>query len=385
VLVPKDADLVPPPIDEYEANSEIACNYNTLKGLVALVQSIYAISTLYDTRGDQIARYGYAAFGLTVSPYVVMSLINLIGGMMTPQYPCLYMVGSSIMDEAQSRPGFYFQGTVGRLAEVESERSQHLESEEGHFQILNRPISFEQVDGTPLRARVYVSTNDGQDSLQSGQPDLSQDHTTDIEMSLVEHQEESVILQIEYEHQRAAALPQDDHGNEEVADDAARATLVPQPPQNHADQSETLLFVPDSSRTRLRFDGIGHRSPRISNTVSRQTQFDENKTAALFELGQANHLQFTYICAILLGCFPLAIIGVLSKFRNGESTRAQRGWAMSWWVFGIVTGSTPAFYSYFIMNYKNKLVLLIHATPAIGGFVVVGQMLASYGTCVSIS
>jgi hypothetical protein len=385
VLVPEDADLLPPPITESEVNADIACNYNALKILVALGQSIYAITTFYNTQRDQIARYGYAAFGLTVTPYAIMSLINLIGALMTPQYPCLYMVGSSIMDEAQSR-GCYFQGTVGRLAEAESEQSQHLESEEGHFQLLNRPTLFQQVDGAPLNTQVYVSTNNGQYSLQSGQPEPLQDHTTDIEMSSVQHQEESVVLQIGYEHKRTAALLQDHHSNEEVVDDATRETLIPQTPRNHADQFITFLFVPDSSRTRLRSGGIGQRSPRILSTTLHQTQFNENQITTLFEPSLADDSFFDLrFFAFLLGSVSLAIIGGLSKFRKGESTVAQRGWMISWFVVGLVIG---AWVNTSVDKHdlgRIRFLLLIYSAPAIGGFIVVGQMLGSYGTCVRIS
>lgn len=373
-LVPRDAKLVPPPNTENQANSEIACNYNALKSLVALGQSIYAITTLYGTRGDQIDQYGYAAFGLTVAPYAIMSLINLIGGMVTPQYPCLYMVESSIMDEAQSRPGCYFQGTVGRLAELQSKRLQHWESEEKHFRLLNRPVSFEQVDGTAIRAQVCISTNDGYDTLQSAQLDISQDNIIGIEMSTVGDQEESIILQIEDEQNQAAALPRDDHGNEEAAGDTDRAMPVPQTSQNHADPSEIVLFVPDSNPTSLLRGRFGHGSPIPLSAMS--------------ELGEIDELSTGF--GILLSLVPLAIIGGLSRFRNGKSTKAQRGWTMSWWVFGLVSGYATGFASIEPEDYQRnkhfvKLGFIIYAGPAIGGFVVVGQMLASYGTCIRIS
>jgi hypothetical protein len=36
----------------------------------------------------------YAAFGLTLLPYLVMSVVNLVGNLVTPTYPTLYMVDS---------------------------------------------------------------------------------------------------------------------------------------------------------------------------------------------------------------------------------------------------------------------------------------------------
>jgi hypothetical protein len=85
--------------------------------------------TLYRARGDQVGehglydineltplqleRYGYAAFGLTVIPYVTMSLVNLIAHLATPHYSAMYLVHSPEMDEAIERGGI-FEGAVGR-------------------------------------------------------------------------------------------------------------------------------------------------------------------------------------------------------------------------------------------------------------------------------
>lgn len=54
-------------------------SYSTLKVIMALSQALFAISTLYQTWGDQIKLYGYAALGLTAIPYAFMSIANLIG------------------------------------------------------------------------------------------------------------------------------------------------------------------------------------------------------------------------------------------------------------------------------------------------------------------
>ncbi|KAJ7464493.1 hypothetical protein FB451DRAFT_440111 [Mycena latifolia] len=88
---------------------------SVVKGLAALAQTLATFYTLYPTRGDQISRYGYAAFGLTVLPYSVMSIINLIAAIMTPEFQALYMVQSDILLEAQQRAGTIFEGVVGKL------------------------------------------------------------------------------------------------------------------------------------------------------------------------------------------------------------------------------------------------------------------------------
>ena len=104
-----------PPDPAIRPAIELSSNYNLPKGIIALFQTLYASATLYQTRGDQIQRYGYAAFGLTVAPYLIMSVINLLGTMLTPDYPCVYLVRSGIMDEASRREGAKFEGVVATL------------------------------------------------------------------------------------------------------------------------------------------------------------------------------------------------------------------------------------------------------------------------------
>ncbi|PMD63727.1 uncharacterized protein K444DRAFT_715763 [Hyaloscypha bicolor E] len=113
-LVPRNATFIEPPLKR----TTLSYNYNWVKVLVSLGQAIYTIFTLYQARGDQIERFGYAAFGLTVAPYAVVSVLNLLGSGLCPEFAALYMVESSIMKEAVKRgEGCFFMGTVGELGE----------------------------------------------------------------------------------------------------------------------------------------------------------------------------------------------------------------------------------------------------------------------------
>ncbi|KAF2199505.1 hypothetical protein GQ43DRAFT_420114, partial [Delitschia confertaspora ATCC 74209] len=111
-IVPPDVAFTTP--ESPTAKIEVASVYNHVKALVALAQTGYASLTLYRSRGDQIQRYGYGAFGLTVAPYAVMSIMNLLGNLCRADYPSLYMVESSIMEEARRRGGLFF-GAVATL------------------------------------------------------------------------------------------------------------------------------------------------------------------------------------------------------------------------------------------------------------------------------
>jgi hypothetical protein len=122
--VPEDADFEASEFELLKSENgediKLASNYSWIKPLISLFQVLYAISTLYQTRGDQISRYGYAAFGLTVTPYAVVSVVNLISSLICPEFPNVFLVRSSVMDEAVRRGNCYFEGVVGKLAEQTS-------------------------------------------------------------------------------------------------------------------------------------------------------------------------------------------------------------------------------------------------------------------------
>jgi len=97
--------------------------------------------------------------------------------------------------------------------------------------------------------------------------------------------------------------------------------------------------------------------------------------------------------SIFVGLCSIAFVGGFSRFQAGESTHAQRGWTMSWLAFGILLGPLLSLFpallevgtmdSFSALRYRLALFLAFFAygVPALGGFVVVSQMIWSYGNC----
>lgn len=94
--------------------ARLACVHDFPRILFSLTQTISGAYALYKARGSQIERYGFAAFGLTVIPYIVISIINFIGSLLSSEYATIFLVHSSIMDEMIARGGFS-DGTVGAV------------------------------------------------------------------------------------------------------------------------------------------------------------------------------------------------------------------------------------------------------------------------------
>ncbi|KAF8243939.1 hypothetical protein K440DRAFT_636656 [Wilcoxina mikolae CBS 423.85] len=71
---------------------EIASNYNIIKILASVFQTVYGANELYAARGNQLEKYGYAAYALTVIPYTMMSLVHLLVAFSQPQYSSIFIV-----------------------------------------------------------------------------------------------------------------------------------------------------------------------------------------------------------------------------------------------------------------------------------------------------
>jgi hypothetical protein len=274
------------------SSNDINSTYSLSKGLIALFQTVYASSVLLGTRGDQIERYGYAAFGLTVTPYVVMSIVNLVGSITTPEYRAVYMVRNYVMDEAAKRMGGRFEGMVGYLDDVHGE-----DTVEVLFKV-------DQTGKTSLR-------------------ELSGPQSKIQDWQAVSHQPVLNIAEAQ-KHPPSFALP---------------------------------------------------GRPAVGNELS--------------DIGPARYKVLGY--SLLVALVTIGVVGSLSHFQPGStSTAAQRVWTMLWSSVGIFMGTLGhmGMIGWDVDEGSQPtiatVILPFYGVPAIGGFVVVGQMLKTFGDCKSM-
>jgi len=108
----------------YKTTNEVACSYNGAKAIVSIVQILFGIHTLYRTRGNQVEQFGYAAYGLTVIQYALMSFVNLLGNIVRPDYASTYIVGSNCSDDLQEKHNCALV-TIGRIKEHSYQVEKH--------------------------------------------------------------------------------------------------------------------------------------------------------------------------------------------------------------------------------------------------------------------
>ncbi|KAK4210517.1 hypothetical protein QBC37DRAFT_292336 [Rhypophila decipiens] len=263
--------------------NHISCSYNLVKIAASAAQLLFACATLYRIRGDQIERFGYAAFRLTVAQCAWMSFLNLLGNAVRPGYPTKFLVGSDSLDNLRA--------------------------------LLRRKC---QESESPISGSVGRISQETEARLSAMQKDSRQRRMSSLVSKLV----------------------------------------------------------------RLVYGGTINSIP---------------------EYGQLSTLGPDLP---IIGAVPIAIIGGISRFSPGASEYYQRVWIMTWFVFGIVAGPLAASFLGAIANrewqgiFRNEarrdpsfvamemliymIWLVAYATPAIGGLLVVGQMIREYGVCTEL-
>ena len=292
-------------IESPVSTPKLSSSFNLVKAIAALVQLLYTSFTLYHTNGGQLKQYGFAAPGLTVLPYAVMSGLNLIANLVTPHYPTMYLVRSKVMEEAERRRGSPFNYVVGELVEESGTDEDGWPEIAGYFKHDDKVL---YVTSSAKRKRIKISDKSSGESSES-------------------------------------------------------------------------IYVPACPRFRRTDD---------TRYMARRSIIRSN----IYEM-----CLFTFIVAA-----EICIILTLSNFSGQQSTFAQRTWIVTWLFSGYVFGIMNYLWSYiqgygttdkresgelspwvkvkrgiFDIVYIPSFVCL--CAPAIGGFVVVSQILKAYGIC----
>ncbi|KAL7621654.1 hypothetical protein AAE478_008981 [Parahypoxylon ruwenzoriense] len=335
---------------EENFESTISSSFSTIKTVIAIAQTLYASFTLYRTRGDQLAQYGYAAFGLTVTPFLVMSIINLIGNLVTPEYATLYMVRSDIMEEAKKR-GALIDGEVGEIVPAE-----HSAWNFGVPNDLTGTFTQTEEDVIGLASITYSSKLEPEENLAG-----------------------DIIMPLEFKKHSTKVL-----------------NLTP------AQKVEPVLIIPSCNNFAVTQQPVTNLPAGISD----ESQLSRLQRFRLKHSLLGGTVVLWGLNLIITG-ISIAVIGGLSGFRKGNSTTAQRVWTMMWISFGFLLGpnivavpSATSIVGIFRNSRRNDLdpdgsryffastlisSLIIYGVPGFGGYVVIGKMLYEYGSCIDIS
>ncbi|KDQ51173.1 hypothetical protein JAAARDRAFT_211303 [Jaapia argillacea MUCL 33604] len=322
---------------------KLARSKGWLKMFVALFQVIYAVITLYRTRGDQLALFGYAAFGLSVFPYAFMSMAYLICTGFVGEYSHLYLLQTAIMAEAMARKPGCISGAIGDF-----ERREPGAKDEQVASSVDDAAADENAGG--------AASSGG----QNGPPDIFTHAKISLRRETPSHGQPIDILKIQVDGRKPMEF-----------------TYLP--PEDKF-QSPEITF-------KISCIADQHRLPDAASSVV-------SDRAKLMNAKLMRFLQYVIIPLALVS--PYLLIYLLTRFEARSSTVTQRAWMMAWIGSGqlaflihfMVAMANPGLCPTAISNPWGMLILpiigVILVVIGLHGFIIVGKMLMQFGTCSAV-
>ena len=332
--VPADMKVYPRTTSVYNASNgivtkdsfsqtRIASAHDFPQILFSLTQTVSGAYALYRARGSQIERYGYAAFGLTVLPFILMSLINFLGSLLTSEYETIFLIYSSLMDEMINRGGIS-DGVVGSIhAPVEEEEQISLSGGEARM-------------GTP---GINVTFGGSENSLtcQESTKPSGRCESYSIRPWVTPEPAKRCRWKCRLLWQGWGAAP------------------IPKPPEQGSVGS--TISIPSHSPF--------NRQPPLSSQ-----QFLNILSILLFVIAVAT---------------PYIVIKILSDFRSNEATGTQITFTLNWLILGQFQGYFVGDIEK-MNGKKNTLkgflyIFLCYGSYCLGALVIVAQEMIEFGTC----
>ncbi|KAI4262619.1 MAG: hypothetical protein L6R42_002202 [Xanthoria sp. 1 TBL-2021] len=302
---------------------KLASTHDVPRILFSIIQTVIGGYSLYKARGTQIERYGYAAYGLTVLPYMMVSVINLIGSLLSSEYETVYLVHSAIMDEMKDRGGLC-DGVVGTLERPPHQTYVHIEGET------------ETKPQGQTNAFTYSSGELHCHDTTDGSPNI------ELQVSATNDKDPVKHLWLAQKWGQAC----------QEARKKSRKSRKEEGPS-----ATPLLCVPSHS-------GFTRLPP----------------------LWYQSCLKVVTILLLMLALgMPYVVIAVLSGWKLGNSTNMQRTFVTNWYICGQIQGYAVSMVEG-VDGKKNVIksfviIFLTYGSYAIMGFYVVVQEMLETGTC----
>lgn len=351
--LPPGTELMPLAVSRAVKDDIVLSNsYSFVKAFTGLIQIVSSLYALYSAYGAETAVYGFAAFGFTVLPYTVMSLLNVVANVIEASYDCLFLVRSDVMREAERREAGEFVGEVAELVpadptvelEVTGQRSLDLRfRRDGRGRWYARVV----VAGPVTGPATSPPTGIGASGSGSGAPTIGP-AIGPATGPAVRVPATGIPTGTEFR----VVIPPLDGSYDPIAD--PRPKIVVQP------VGQSYRFSRESLRRAQRFRG------RVSIAI--------------------------IIFALVT---PYAAVGALSHFRRGtSSTRQQRIFMTGWLVVGQVIGVLNLAAQALRVGRRRWwkwaeqlavwIIVVIGFAFAIGGFIEAGRMLRNFGYCIKV-
>ncbi|EIW78138.1 hypothetical protein CONPUDRAFT_145483 [Coniophora puteana RWD-64-598 SS2] len=358
--------------------SQLSSSQSWVKMVTSIAQLLYTSLTIYETAGPQLDVYGYAAYGLTVFPYLLQSLVNLAAVGIAGDYSCAYLINTAILTEANGRAlaqcDNAFTGMVGRPGKPEG--ATVIPNSFGVEMKLEPEDEVNTQGGPETRIRAVDIGTAAESPISLTQP----------------ARDDSVLSPISEKHvappKRALTMPRPQRRKTRDDYTKTRVLLITRATNNTNDTKSTNND--EYETTEMRLNLVEGRQPAdIELILPAATNHWVAKIASNSSWWDACLAYCGLVAAVIIVLFlPYLVIYLLTGFHKRSSTPAERAWLMAWssandLAFLIFA---PQFLTPYGFADLANLVWLIPAVvtlivPAMGGFVMVARMQAASKTC----
>ncbi|KAK0644606.1 hypothetical protein B0T16DRAFT_460643 [Cercophora newfieldiana] len=277
-------------------HTDFGAVYSIAQPIAAVVQVVSAGITLYRARGDQLDRYGFTAFGLTVVPYLVMSVINFFAHIAVPKYNTLLLVQSDILEEVAVRCGYEHSTSLGGVV-AKLLPGDHLSPGQ---------VDVSLVEDNPPRPSRYRTLNLLQNNWAQAAGKENEWEICDAAVDL----------------------------GRDTADGAALVVLVDQLPVNpEASSEDTNNKGRDCA---CRGDIVVPKFPSVQKRVG-----GSSPMSRLRLWGAPQRALLANVVSLLMGLLVVAVIGIVSRFQLGIASKP--GWRVLMIVWLVATNGSPIY------------------------------------------
>ena len=315
--------------------------------VLSLIQIGIGTYNVYTARSSQIPRWGYAAYSLSVLPYVIMSVMNVLCAAIVDSYACAQLLRTPILEESLKRDDQApdYDGTIGTVRKDLLPENARIgqRGEDGYVAVSMRVKTRDSENGA-ARKYLIVTGEEGQTSAYRLIPDVNAagaaaDQSPKMRKILVIVSSDKEIPLKDIESARSST------------------------PNSELQVNETAPTV------HFTVTALNHKGPAPHTSVKRLDAVSRTEAVTMAGL---------FLIAMIL---PHVFIYALTGYRANQSSVAQRSWMMVWLAADQFSAcSTLACWILWkkrqnvIPDWLQKGFYAVLMVAGVGGFVTVAKM-----------
>lgn len=301
--------------------TQVATRQSYISMVLSLAHLVVGSYELYLSWANEIPRWGYASYGLSVIPYLLMSACNFICAAYVGSYPCGQLLRTPILDESLARfssaQSPLYDGTIGTPKRFDSNMTR---DEAGLIQSDEYvAVEMHMDPGTfgPDGQRQHLVVTAKGTSVESARTRLQSQwiETWHFRMVAGQTSGQAQSLHNPPRTENVDGVPMESLNNIPYHRSGTRL------PQSSDSMSPPAPSLKMPSQVTIIISALAHNGPPGSDDKLKEI---ERKRMP------SNTTIWTICLCFLVFALPYIIIDRLTGFRKNESSWSQRAWMMAW-------------------------------------------------------